>query len=118
MMAAAVFSTTGSSAWNAARAAARVSGGTGHLADADAARLELQLDGPERPEHRRFSIRHCREYVPMPVGCPLPCSGEVLLVQVADAVVRLVGAGFAFTAAIMQDLLRVVAREAFVVVMR
>src|SRR6266705_364446 len=76
---------------------------TGHLADADAARLQLELHRPQRGEQRPLSSRDGWNFVCVPVGCTFPGAGEILPVQVADAVVVFLGAGFTFAAAVMQD---------------
>src|SRR5258708_27472268 len=90
----------------------------GHLTDGDAARLELQLDGPQRPEQRNLGGRDgsC-------AGCSVPCCSahprteEIAPVKMADAVVVFLGARFAFATAVVQDLARTVAGQALMVVM-
>src|SRR5258708_23695 len=105
----------GSSAWNAASAAARGLSAIGHLADGDAAPLKLQLHRPQRGQHRHLGVSQgpCRSHAAVgwrvPVGGAFPGAREILSVEAADAVVVPLGTGLAFCAAVVQDLCLAVA---------
>src|SRR5258707_2047287 len=97
-------------------AGAVVSEATGHLADLDAAPLELHLDRPQRRQKRALGLAQVGDAVALPGGGPLPGTGELPAVERVDAEVVPLGAGLTFGAAVVQDLLLAVAGQALVVV--